>query len=168
MRIRHDKRKLELPLQPLDWMWEGMAFLGLLTLVIYPFLEYSELPDTIATHFNAAGEPNGYGQKSTLWLISGIAGLTYLGLLILARFPHQFNFPVKITEGNMAFQYRLASRMIRALNGAITIMFAYIIYGMVETAKTGAVSMGYFFLILLMVGLGLIIGLYIYLAKKNQ
>jgi uncharacterized membrane protein len=39
---------------------------------------YSRLPERIATHFNAEGVANGFGARSTLWVLVGIAVLLYL------------------------------------------------------------------------------------------
>ena len=31
-----------------------------------------KLPRSIPTHFNAAGEPNGWGSPDTLWILLGV------------------------------------------------------------------------------------------------
>jgi uncharacterized membrane protein len=44
---------------------------------------YSRLPERIATHFNSAGTTNGFGARSTLWLLVGIAVLLYAALSVI-------------------------------------------------------------------------------------
>jgi uncharacterized membrane protein len=44
---------------------------------------YSRLPERIATHFKGAGAANGFGARSTLWVLVGIAVLLYLILSVV-------------------------------------------------------------------------------------
>jgi uncharacterized membrane protein len=64
-------------------------------LIVYSFFlvraNIGRLPAVIPTHFNAAGEPNGWGSPSILWLLFLVQVLT-CGVLLLApmltsRFP---------------------------------------------------------------------------------
>jgi uncharacterized membrane protein len=53
---------------------ELIALAGLVFLVAAVTDFYSRLPERIATHFNGAGAANGFGAKSTLWLVGLIFG----------------------------------------------------------------------------------------------
>ncbi|WGD33745.1 SdpI family protein [Olleya sp. YS] len=48
--------------------------LPLLIIIVLPLIYlgyiYNSLPETVPTHWNASGEIDGYGNKSTLWLIT--------------------------------------------------------------------------------------------------
>jgi uncharacterized membrane protein len=67
---------------------------------------YQELPDTIATHYNLSGQADGYGSKKLIFVMPGIATVVAIGLALLSRIPHQFNYLVTITEANAESQYR--------------------------------------------------------------
>jgi uncharacterized membrane protein len=56
----------------------------LIVWIIFAFYYYSFLPQTVATHFNAEGNPNGYSSKLTLLLIGcGIPVVTYFFLTFI-------------------------------------------------------------------------------------
>lgn len=61
----------------------------LLIIVLLPFLYlgylYANLPDTVPTHWNAHGEIDGWGSKSTLWIIPFVTSL--LGYVLLSIAP---------------------------------------------------------------------------------
>ena len=48
---------------------------------------YSRLPERIATHFNADGMANGFGARSVLWVLVGIAVLLYATLTAINAVP---------------------------------------------------------------------------------
>ena len=52
---------------------ELIAVAGLVFSVAVVADFYSRLPERIATHFNAEGMANGFGARSTLWVLVGIA-----------------------------------------------------------------------------------------------
>ncbi len=162
-----EKIKIELPFQPLDWLLEGIAFLSFIGLLLIPFLSYGDLPDTVPIHFNASGEADDYGSKASIWILPAIVAFTYLTIIILSRFPQNLNYPVKVHDGNRSYQYRLGTRLLRVMNGAMNIMFLYIMFQIIQGAQSKEVQLGWGFLVALLVGLGLIIGLYIYLAKRQ-
>lgn len=56
---------------------ESIAALGVLFTVGVVAIFYSRLPETIATHFNAAGVADGFGGRATLWLLVGNAIFVY-------------------------------------------------------------------------------------------
>ncbi|MEM8893775.1 MAG: DUF1648 domain-containing protein [Bacteroidota bacterium] len=115
--------KLNLPLTSLDWLYEGAAVIVMAFFVWSLLDSYADLPETIPTHFNHKGEADGFSSKSSLWLLPGIAFATYLGLIVVNRMPHKFNYPIDITEENAAYQYRLATRMIRVINLSVVVIF---------------------------------------------
>lgn len=58
-----------------------------------------ELPQRIPTHFNAAGEPNGWGSPDTLWTLLGaqvLVSVVFLGVPYLGqRFPQTVNLGLR-------------------------------------------------------------------------
>lgn len=65
---------------------------------------YDQLPDQIPIYFNSpTKDANGFGSKSLLWMSPVICGIIVIGLYILNRFPHIFNYPVKITAENAEY-----------------------------------------------------------------
>lgn len=159
--------KIRPELETTDILIELIGLIGLLVLVGLPLFYYPELPDQLPHHYGLDGKPDRYGGKEIVWLLPAIGILLYLGMWYLNRFPHIFNYTVKITEQNAQTQYRLSTRMIRSLNTFIAWMFAYINYAIVQGGLEDTFSLGNWFIPILLGGLFLIIGLFLYHATKT-
>jgi uncharacterized membrane protein len=158
------KIKLTLP----DWIIEFIAISFLIILIAIPLIYYNSLPDMIPVHFNAAGLPDGFGSKSTLWILPLTSVFLYLLLTVLEAFPHIYNFPVKITPGNAVIQYRLATRLIRILKTVLLILFSFISYKTIKTATGDTTGLGKAFLpVFLLITFGVII-IYIVHSLNNR
>lgn len=142
--------KIELEQTPADRILEGVAAAGLIVLWVLPAAYYNDLPDTIATHFNAAGEADGYGPRITLWLLPLIGLGLYIGLTLVNRYPRIFNYPVKITPENAERQYQLATRLIRMLKTGIMWLFTYLCWLIVNSASSGQATLNPVFLWIVM------------------
>jgi len=124
---------------------------------------FSNLPSTIPTHFDFAGKADDFGSKATIFLLPIIGTVLFVGLTVLNRFPHIFNFPTKITEENALRQYTLATKMLRFLKTAILLIFSFIVHKIYSAASGKSDGMGYWFMPLL---LGLIFVPIIYYIIK--
>lgn len=143
--------------------------LGLVLFAFYfPFSVYSEMPDMIPSHFNAAGEVDALSGKEKVWWLPAITGVLYAGLFILNRYPHIFNYSVNITEENAEKQYTLATKLIRWINLYATGGLCYISYGVVNSAINTEESLGSWFLPVFLCTPILIIVVYMIQANKNQ
>lgn len=141
-----ERPKIEIQKEPVDYILEILGIIGLAALIIAPLLFYSELPDKIPMHYNATGEPDGFGGKFILWLLPLVGLFLYLGLTWLNRFPHVFNYPIQISEENAERQYKNSVRMIKTLNALITLSFAYMTWATINTAMGKMDGLGGLFL----------------------
>lgn len=122
----------------------GWAFLGFLWWLTAS--NYRILPDTIPVHYNIAGEIDDTGSKATILVLPLITTLLFIGLTILNRYPHIFNYPVKITEQNALRQYSNAMMLIRVLKLVIVAVFTSIAWFMIRGASDRQVNLGIWFL----------------------
>ena len=101
----------------------GWIIIVLNVLVVFAF--YFKLPESIPTHFNLKGEADGYGSKSTLWMLPIIGGLSYFLLFMMTTKmkPWNFNYPTKVTEKNAPILYALCLQMLVWLNLSIAVLF---------------------------------------------
>ncbi len=151
-----------------DRLVEALGVFALLLLVGLPAWHYTALPETIPIHYGIDGQPDGYGPRWTVWILPAIGLVTYIGLAILTRFPHIYNYPVKITAENAESQYRMVCRFIRVLNTVIAGLFTYLTFADIQTALGVQNGPGSFFLpvfVLLIFGT---IGFYLYKSMKKQ
>ena len=76
---------------------------------------------------------------------------------------------VNITKDNALKNYRFSTKIVRIVNTLSMTMFAYITYQIIESAKGKVLSMGSWFLpIVIGVSLILPIGIIIYFRKINR
>ncbi|MGO4375177.1 DUF1648 domain-containing protein [Paenibacillus sp. MCAF20] len=114
----------------MDWA----CILVLMVSFIYMLIKWTNLPTTIPIHFNARGEADGWGNRVTLILLPFIALILYVGLSLLRRVPHHFNYIVPITEQNAEAQYRLSLLLISWIKLEIVILFGYISWSSIQNA----------------------------------
>jgi uncharacterized membrane protein len=141
-----ERPKLKIQLSPMDQVFELLGWGVLLALWVWTGTSYSSLPDTIPTHFNAAGEADGFGRKASIFGLPVIATLLYIGLTLLNRVPHIFNFPTPVTQDNALRQYTNATRMIRNLKLILVLVFAGISFQTIKQANGEAAGLGVWFL----------------------
>ncbi|SFE90355.1 DUF1648 domain-containing protein [Thermoflexibacter ruber] len=133
------KPKIELELSPIDQFWEIAGWVALVLLIGLAILSYFQLPETIPTHFNFKGEADDFGRKETIFILPALGAIVFIGMTILNRYPHIFNYSVEITKENAQRQYTLATRLIRYLKFSVLLVFAIITFVTFKVA-TGALT----------------------------
>ncbi len=122
-----NRPKVNVSLSPLDKILESVGKLLIIIIWGLTLFVYFKLPTIIPTHFNAAGQPDGHGNKLTILILPIIATLLYFGLSKLNQSPQSFNYITTITEENAEKQYTIATRMLRILKISLLIIFSHII-----------------------------------------
>ena len=150
--------KITIPLTATDKMAEAAGWalvVALWALVIY---NLAGLPHTIPTHFNAAGQPDGYGGKYTLLSLPLMATILFAGITALNKYPHIFNYPTEITAENALRQYTAATRLLRYLKLVVVVIFFAIAQQTISTATGASAGLGLWFLPVTLVGiLGIVV-----------
>ncbi|MFD0861180.1 DUF1648 domain-containing protein [Sungkyunkwania multivorans] len=138
--MKSDRPKIAVPYQTFDIVVEAFNAAILIFIWVMFLNEYKDLPETVATHFNAAGEADAYGHKSWLWIIPVIASLTAAGLFVLNRFPHWHNYRVNINEDNALLHYRVNTRIVRTTNFFVLTLMAFALYMVIAHTYKKAVE----------------------------
>ncbi len=125
----------EIEPSPLDKRLEDASLILLIVFWLVVIQQFLVLPDIIPTHFNAAGIPDDYNSKASLFLLPVIATALYILLTLINRNPHQFNYPLKITPENARWQYTLATRLIRMIKIAIVLTMFLVLLLIVLSAN---------------------------------
>jgi len=133
--LKTSRPKIKVPLEPLDIIVDLISVTLLIFILGYTLMVYADLPDIIATHFNAQGEADDFGSKLIIWLLPSIGLVMFVGLFYLNKFPHIHNYNVNITEGNALQNYRLSSRIVRFTNLFSLTLFAIITFDIIQLAK---------------------------------
>lgn len=119
--------EIEFELKTIDKSLELLGWLSIIAIWGLTISSYTSLPETIPTHYNSAGQADGFGGKATIFTLPSIAAILFVGLTVLTRFPHVFNYPADITPANALRKYTNATRLIRYLKLITTLIFGLIV-----------------------------------------
>lgn len=144
----NERPQIKLVLSMIDKLTEATALVVLICFWIYTLLSYKSLPEVIPTHFVADGQADGYGLKWTILTLPIIGLLFYVGLTVLGRYPHKFNYPGTVTAKNAEQLYRSGAQMMRIMKLMLIIVFFVMTYQTVQTAVggTGIITRGGLFI----------------------
>ena len=159
-----ERPKIKLELTTADKAFEIIGWVLVISVWGFTVKNYADLPDTIPTHYNIAGEADGFNGKVTILTLPLLATALFVGLTFLNKFPHIFNYPTNITQHNALRQYTNATKMIRYLKLVIVVIFGLIAFKTIQNGNGEANGLGIWFLPLT---LGLIFIPLIYFLIKS-
>ncbi|MFZ3591221.1 DUF1648 domain-containing protein [Bacillus sp. DJP31] len=136
---------LEIKKTPLEKILDILAILLFVWNLVYLLMEWSSLPGTIPIHYNALGIVDGYGDKSTVWILPVVGIILWIGLTTLERFPHVYNY-MHLTQENVERQYKNARLMINVTKNFVLALFVYLDLKMIQVAYGNETGLGASFL----------------------
>lgn len=167
--MRRDKRpRIKVVPTRADKMLEILCWLLLLTLWIIPILSYSNLPDTLPTHYSVTGEVNDWGNRMTIYVLPIVGIILFVLLTILNYYPHIFTFPIKITHENAPRQYKVATELLRSLKCLILIIFILVVVFTIRTARGETAGLGFWFIPITLVLLFILTTIFVLRMHKGR
>lgn len=163
-----DRPRLTLPRTGIETIYEVAAALGLVLIVVALATTWSQLPDSVPYHFNAAGEPDAWGPRAWVFAPPGVALALYLLLGVVSRFPRSFNYIWAITEENAGRQYLLARQMLGALKAIMVGTFAVGFWIQLRTAMGEADGLGPAYLPVMGGAVGVVVFVHIVLMYRAR
>ena len=145
-----ERPKLKLEHTQADKTVEIIGWLLIFAVWSLTIINYQSLPDIIPTHYNGAGVADGFGDKWMILTLPLVATVLFVGLTILNKYPHIFNYPTEITADNALRQYTNATRLIRYLKVIIVVIFGLIAFQTIKHANGQTEGLGIWFLPLTM------------------
>jgi len=142
--------RIKLQLKQTDKILEIVGWVSVFGIWALTLTNYSILPEIIPIHFNGAGKADGFGNKTHIFVLPIISTLLFIGLTILNKHPHIFNYPSQITKENAVDQYTNATRMMRVLKLVIVVLFGLIVLKTIQIVNGHADGLGTWFLPLTM------------------
>ncbi len=104
--------------------------------VTWGLVAWPSLPETVPTHFDATGTPDGWGARSHLLILLAVWAISQAGLTWLSARPHVYNYPVTLSEDTAQQVYCEGERMMVALCLGVAVVFSGIV-GMTYGLETG-------------------------------
>jgi uncharacterized membrane protein len=158
--------KLKIELTTVDRILE-IVCLGLLVLLwVGTIALFSKLPDQIPIHYNAAGQADDFSDRTHIFLLPVIATVIYIGMTLLNKHPHIYNYPATVTKENARRMYTSATKLFRVLKLAVVVIICGIVFMTYRTSLTNADGLGAWFLPFT-VGL-MILPIIFYLVKPSN
>ncbi|MBP5507470.1 MAG: DUF1648 domain-containing protein [Prevotella sp.] len=106
-------------------IFELVALVLVVTMLVLAVIMYFHAPETIPTHFDAAGHPNNEGSRLTLLIVAGVGSILTVLFMVGAYVPTGVINPPPNLETPR--QFVLASRMVRVLALLLCLLFICII-----------------------------------------
>jgi uncharacterized membrane protein len=151
---------------------ENLLDFGVVASLVYVwgllFIEWNVLPDKIPTHFGALGNPDGWGSKSTLFMLPCISTALSILLSVVSYFPNLANFPWPITEANAVAQYRNIRSMLAWLKLEIVWIFVYLEWGTIQVAQRNKEGLNPTFLFLTLAIIAITIAMHLIKGYKSR
>jgi uncharacterized membrane protein len=145
-----------------------MSLAALASLLVTPVLGWTDIPDRIPHHFGPTGQPTAWTDRAISIFPAVLGVVIYVGLTLLNRIPHLFNYPWPITEQNAAIQYQLARSLVTWLKLVIVGMFAYLLWGTLEVAEGGTDRIHPLAIVAFLLALHVIIGIFVYRMYRHR
>lgn len=154
-----DRPKIKISITNTDKIIEVIGWILLIGIWILAIMNFSDLPETVPTHYNGAGVADRFSEKTTIFVLPIIGTILFIGMTILNKYPHIFNYPTTITNENALSQYTNATRMIRILKLIVLLVFGLILYKTLQNTNGNTDGLGIWFLPLI-IGLFMVPTLY--------
>jgi uncharacterized membrane protein len=142
--------RIELELTQTDKIVEILGWIMIFGIWILTLINYYDLPEIIPIHYDGARKADGFGNKANILTLPIVSTILFVGMTILNKYPHVFNYPSEITYENALHQYTNATRLIRYLKLTIVIIFGLIVYKTIQNVNGNADGLGTWFLPLTM------------------
>lgn len=83
------------------------------------------LPEQIPSHYNFAGEIDGWSGRGMLFIMPAIGILVDITFIIVERFPQSWNTGVRLTVFNRVWVYRVLRDMMADLRLGMAVLFTF-------------------------------------------
>ena len=149
---------------------ELLTLVALISFALFLAFQWQTIIEPLPTHFGFDGQPDAWGDKSSLLVSLVIVVVIYILLLVVEFFPRIWNFPVAVNEQNRENLTTMALDMFVLLKLVIVVAFGLIDYWTI-TARALPIWFLPLFLVILFGGVGFFVWRMVHynsqLAKNN-
>lgn len=141
----NNKPVLDIPKTLFKKLLDSITAIVYLAGIVYTIVIWSQLPDQVPAHYNAAGDVNRWGSKWELILLPVIAALLAVFMSFLEKHPEWHNY-MKLNENNIEFQYKNSRMLLNVLKNECVLLFVFLTYSTEQVALGNIDSLGIVFL----------------------
>ncbi|MFJ5767467.1 DUF1648 domain-containing protein [Lysinibacillus sp. NPDC093210] len=134
--------------------------------IIFIISQWSTLPEEIPAHFNGAGEVDRWGSKIEVFILPGIGIVLWIFLGLIEKVPYMHNYPSRLNESNVEAFYLNSRKLCNEMKNFCLILFAVISCEIVLVALGKVNGLGWWFLPVVLIGIGIPIAKGLIAASK--
>ena len=101
---------------------EAICIVTLVLSAVIVLLEYRELPDVIAIHFDITGQPDGWGGKGTIFALPAVGVFLYTVITFIETKPRLWNVP----GGMDVYSYHATRALLQSEKLAMCLIIGYL------------------------------------------
>ncbi len=106
----------------------GLCLALLAGVSLYLIAAWSDIPEQIPGHYDAAGEVNRWSGRGELIFLSALGWVMYIGMTVIEHFPGLWNTGVKVTEQNREQVYRALRTLLATQKLWVVATITYLTY----------------------------------------
>ncbi|GGH83310.1 putative membrane protein [Pullulanibacillus pueri] len=118
--------KVIIPNSRLEKVHDLICGIVIIGMIVYTVQAIFQMPDTIPIHYNAKGEPDGWGSRWISLIMPLITVALYIPTVFLQKHPEKHNYPERLSESNAYAFYRHSKILISWIKLEIVLSFAYV------------------------------------------
>lgn len=135
--------RISLPLNLKLWFQKKIKYIytiGISVFLTYAYFlisNYGKISDTVVTHIDYSGNPDGYGEKYNLIIALLVNAILLVVLAFIIKNPKYANYPNEITDENRNSVYEKMRYFMAILSIVVSVIFSIITYKAIgyETKK---------------------------------
>jgi len=153
-------------LHPIYRAFEWSTFAVFLFTLAMFLIRWNDMPEVVATHYNAAGEVDIWARKLTAMTPVVLQFLMWIVISLALRFPAEWAVPVRVRKGNLPVIRATMKMDILGIRFILTLLLMWIELSIIFFKPLGSV----FTIVSLVsiVSLFIISGIYLRLACRTQ
>jgi uncharacterized membrane protein len=129
----NNRPNLNLKITPLEIFLNVITLATFVGTIAYLISSWTIIPSEVPAHYNAAGEVDRWGSKGEIIILPLIALLMWIGLTVLEKFPHVYNY-MNLTVDNARAQYLNGRLLVNVLKNECVLLFSYLTWKGIQVA----------------------------------
>jgi hypothetical protein len=129
----NNRPNLNLKITPLEIFLNVITLATFVGTIAYLISSWTIIPSEVPAHYNAAGEVDRWGSKGEIIILPLIALLMWIGLTVLEKFPHVYNY-MNLTVDNARAQYLNGRLLVNVLKNECVLLFSYLTWRGIQVA----------------------------------
>jgi uncharacterized membrane protein len=132
-----DRPRLALSRTRYEWTLDVLSVGLLIAAAVTLMALVPTVEEPAPIHFDLAGNPDRWGSIGHVWWVLVLAVAAFVGMTLLQRVPHHYNYAIDLSSENAERQYRLARACMGRMKVFFSAIFGVMMVAIVVMARGG-------------------------------